>query len=170
LLLGYYPWLRRAIYPIALLCYSVPLAALAPPFTAMLGLGLPSKIALTSVTAFFLLFFSVLSGAEAINKRLPAVLQVMGASDREILVKLFLPASRDWIMTGLRTAIPFTLLTAITAEIWGSRIGLGFLVKRAVETSDITGMYAVLIVLAAVGVVLNVFVGGLNRFGGEASG
>jgi NitT/TauT family transport system permease protein len=167
LALGYYSWLRRAMYPLALLCYSVPLAALAPPFTAVLGLGLASKIALTSITAFFLLFFSVLSGAAAINGRLIAVLQIMGASDREILVKLFLPASKEWIITGLRTAAPFSLLTAITAEIWGSRMGLGFLVKSAVETTDIAGMYAVLIVLAIVGVTLNTVVGGLKRFGGD---
>lgn len=166
LALGYYGWLRRSMYPIALLCYSVPLAALAPPFTAVLGVGLASKVALTSITAFFLLFFSVLSGAAALNKRLTAVLQVMGASDREILLKLYLPASKDWIITGLRTAAPFSLLTAITAEIWGSRMGLGFLVTRAVETNDITGMYAVLIVLAIVGVALNMLVGELKHFGG----
>jgi len=169
LALGYYGWLRRAIYPVALLCYSVPLVALAPPFTAVFGLGIVSKIALTGITAFFLLFFNVLSGAEAIDRRLTAILQVMGASDREILRKLFLPASREWILTGLRVAGPFSLLTAITAEIWGSMAGLGFLVKNAVEVTDMTGMVAVLILLALFGVALNALVGSLGRLSGSGN-
>jgi NitT/TauT family transport system permease protein len=155
LLLGYFHWPRRVLYPIALLCYAIPLSALAPAFTSLFGLGIASKVVLAGTTAYFLIFFGVLNGIDSIEQRLIDNFHLMGATAREVLVKLFVPASRLWLLTGLRTAGPFTITTAITAEIWGSRSGLGFLVKRSVEVADIAGMYAVLLVLGLLGVAIN---------------
>lgn len=155
LALGYFRWPRRILYPIAVLCYAVPLSALAPPFTSLFGLGIASKVALAGITAYFLIFFSVLNGIDSIEQRMIDNFHLMGATPREVLIKLFLPASRLWVLTGLRTAGPFTITTAITAEIWGARRGLGFLVKRSVEVTDIAGMYAVLLVLGLLGVLVN---------------
>ena len=49
----------------------------------------------------------------------------MGASNRELLYQIILPAASPQIMTGLQVALPLSLIVAVVAEMLMGGYGLG---------------------------------------------
>ena len=153
-LLGRSPLLATLLRPIIVGFYSVPLVTLAPLLILWFGLDMEPKVVLVAVVVFFLIFFNTFSGVQAIDRDLVATLMLMGASRREEFRKLILPASSAWILSGLKIALPYALIAATVGEMIASRRGLGFLVTRSASQIDMTGLYAGLIVLMAIGVAI----------------
>jgi sulfonate transport system permease protein len=155
ILLGRSPVLATLLRPIIVAFYSVPLVTLAPLLILWFGLDMEPKIVLVAVVVFFLIFFNTFSGVQAIDRDLIANLALMGASRREEFQKLVLPASSAWILSGLKISLPYALIAATVGEMIAARRGLGFLVTRSASQIDMTGLYAALIVLMAIGVAIS---------------
>jgi NitT/TauT family transport system permease protein len=129
--------------------------ALAPLLIMWFGLGLMPKIALVTLVSFLLLFFNTFAGARAVDKDWIALLQVMGATPRELFQKVAAPACMTWIMSGLKNALPYALIAATIGEIMLAREGLGFLITEAAGQFDMTGVYTALFVMMVLGAVIN---------------
>ena len=63
-----------------------------------------------------------------------------------------LPNALPFIFAGFNIAIIFCILGAIVGEFVGGEAGLGFLIVAANTTLDVAQVFAVLIVLATLGV------------------
>jgi NitT/TauT family transport system permease protein len=112
------------------------------------------KIVLVAVVSFFLLFFNTFAGVQAVDKDLIAIFQLMGGDRREQFQKLIAPACTTWILTGLKIALPYALIAATVGEMLMARRGLGFLLTRAAEQFDMTGVYTALVILMVIGILL----------------
>jgi NitT/TauT family transport system permease protein len=139
LVLGRAPLTAALLRPLIVTFYSVPLVTLAPLLILWFGLDLEPKIVLVGVVVFFLVFFNTFSGVVAVDRDLVAGLALMGASRGETFRKLVLPAALPWILSGLKIALPYALIAATVGEMIAARRGM-------------TGLYAALVVLMAVGV------------------
>jgi len=142
----------RALRPIIVTLYSLPLVTLAPLLIVWFGLGMQPKVVLVATVGFFLLFFSTFSGAASIDQDLVDSLRLLGATPREEFFKLLAPASLAWIMSGLKMALPYALIAATVGEMMAARSGLGFLVSQAAGAVDMAGIYVALVVLMIVGI------------------
>ena len=163
LLIGFYSGVRDSLYPIAVVAYLAPLSVLTPLITSALGFGVEPKIVLGALTAFFIVFFHTISGAREAQRRMLEGLYLMGANDFEVLVKVLAPASRKWAVAGLNVAGPLTLIAVVTAEIFGSSQGLGFLLENAAGSADVVSMYAAVLVRAALGVIAHQLIDFIDR-------
>ena len=155
LVLGRMPVAAAILRPVIVGFYSVPLVALAPLFIMFFGLGLLPKIVLVAIVVFFLLFFTTFAGAQAIEQDMVDAVAIMGARRGEVFRKVVLPASVAWILAGLRLAVPYALVAAITGELLATRAGIGFLISQAAERFDVTALYAALMILMLLGLALN---------------
>jgi len=155
LVLGRMPIVSIILRPIIVGLYSVPLVTLAPLFIMFFGLGLLPKIVLVSIVTFFLLFFNTFTGAQQIDEDYLRTLDLMGASKFEQFRKVVAPATAVWIVGGFKIALPYALVATITGELLATRSGLGFLISRAAERFDMTSLYAVLLILMALGLLLS---------------
>lgn len=155
LLLGRMPIVSIILRPIIVGLYSVPLVTLAPLFIMFFGLGLLPKIVLVSIVTFFLLFFNTFTGAQQVDDDYLRTLDLMGASKFEQFRKVVAPATAVWIAGGIRIALPYALVATVTGELLATRSGLGFLISRAAERFDMTSLYAVLLILMALGMLLS---------------
>jgi NitT/TauT family transport system permease protein len=153
--IGSKPLLGLVLRPVIIAFYSVPLIALTPLFILWFGLDMKPKIVMIVTVVFFLLFFNTVSGVQKIDPDLVASLLLMGSTRREVFQKVIAPASMPWIMTGLKIALPYSLMAATTGEMLAARRGVGFLVSRAATQFDMTGLYVALVVLVVMGLVLN---------------
>jgi NitT/TauT family transport system permease protein len=144
----------QLLQPFLLAANSVPVVALAPLLIMWFGLGQAPKIALVALVTFFLLFFNAYSGVQAIDEDLVDMLRLMGASPREIFFRAVLPGTATWLFAGLRTALPYALIAATVGEMMLARDGLGFLITDAAGQFDMTGVFAALAVLMALGVAI----------------
>jgi NitT/TauT family transport system permease protein len=158
LLLGTNQFAGDVFRPFVLAFNGVPRLALVPLFMLWFGLGIASKIALVTTIVFFLVFYNTYAGVRDVNKELVNVLQLMGASSRQIHMKVTLPSAMTWIVTGLRVSVPFALLTAVTAEMIASNRGMGYLIVKSSGEFYTAGVFASIVLLAMLALFLNMFV------------
>ncbi|WP_181832530.1 ABC transporter permease [Bosea caraganae] len=152
LILGRMPLTALLLRPLIVALYSVPLVTLAPLLILWFGLDMAPKIFLVAGVSFFLLFFNTFAGVQAVDGDQQTTLLLMGASRSEMFLKLVAPASMAWIFAGLKVALPYALIAAVVGEMMAARSGMGSLLTDAAAQIDMTGLYAVLIVLMILGV------------------
>lgn len=153
--LGRKPNLAHVLRPFIIMFYGVPLIAIIPLLILWFGLGMQPKIVLIAVVVFWILFFNTFSGVQEIDKDLIASMELMGATSHEEFVKLIAPASMTWIMTGLKIALPYALVAAITGEMLAARLGVGYLISSAAAQFDMTGLFAALFIVALMGLLVS---------------
>lgn len=146
---------RQIVYPPVMLMQLLPKVAIAPLFVVWLGLGFTSKLLLTILMTFFPLLIASISGFQILDKRLLYLTQSMGATPWQTFRFLRFPAALPVIFSGLKTSATIAATAAIVAEFVGSNSGLGYVLLQATNTLDMTMVFAVLVLLTAVGVALN---------------
>lgn len=134
------------------------LARVLDPF--IVGIGELSKIILASTLTFFLTFYATFSGLRAVEPAYRDVARVMGASDRQIFLKVLLPAASPWIVSALKVGVPFSLIGAIIGEFMASSRGLGYMIQLNTNQFDTTGAASGILILM---VCVMLFNGVLNR-------
>jgi NitT/TauT family transport system permease protein len=153
--LGRIAWLGNLFEPIITALYGIPKLALAPIFILWFGLGLESKIFLSALLVFYLVFFSTFAGIRSIDANLVAAIRLMGASRLQLVTRVTLPSCVPWILTGVRGGIGASLLGAIVGEYMGASAGLGWMIQYATTTYQIERVMACIVVLLLIGLVLN---------------
>jgi NitT/TauT family transport system permease protein len=155
LALGLNRRLAAILDPFIVAFYSLPKIALAPLFILWFGVGLASKIVMATFVVFFLVFYNTYAGTLAVEQELVDVLRLMGASRRQIIVKVILPSVVIWIFTGMKTSVPYALIGAVVGEMMASNKGLGYLIQAAAGQYDTGGVFAALFVLSIIGMLLH---------------
>ena len=141
--------------PIITALYGIPKLALAPIFILWFGLGMESKIFLSSLLVFYLVFFSTYSGIRSIDSDIVAAVRLMGANRRQLFLKVTLPSCVPWILTGVRGGIGASLLGAIVGEYMGASAGLGWMVQYATTTYQVDRVMSCILTLLLLGLIFN---------------
>lgn len=149
-LLGRRKILAQVLDPYIVAFNGIPRIALAPLFIIWFGIGPNSKVVLVVIVVFFLTFFSTYSGVKGVDLELRNVLRIMGATERQILVKVTIPATIPWIATGLKISVPYALVGAIVGEFIASSKGLGYLINYQTSLFSTTGALGGILIVAAI--------------------
>ena len=155
LTLARFALLNSVLGPLIGMLNSVPRIALVSLFVLWFGIGVSSKIALVWSLVVFTMLVNTYGGATNVDRDLLTMTRLLGASQRQIMRKLILPASVPWIFAGLRLSVAHALTGAIVGEMIVAQSGLGFLISSAAATFNTGGVMAVLVVVAIVAVFLN---------------
>ena len=147
--------LARIFDPFIIAFYSIPKLALAPLFILWFGIGLEPKIVLVSTVVFLLVFLNTYSGVRDVDPEIVDIFRLMGASQRDIFTKIVLPSASPWILTGLKLAVPYSLIGAVVGEIMASNKGLGYLLMHSQGQFDTAGLFAAIFVLMIMGLLIN---------------
>lgn len=156
-LFGNFKILNLIFDPIFVAVYGLPKLALGPLFVIWFGLGLKSKIIMSSLLVFFLVFFNAYAGFQDVSMELIHTLKLMGASRIQIIKKVTLPSCVPWIIASLRSGIGASVGGAIMGEYLGTNKGLGFLVQTAGSNYDITRVMSVILVMCILMLLLDIF-------------
>ncbi|MEW2131656.1 ABC transporter permease [Streptomyces sp. NPDC005435] len=129
---------------------SIPRIVLAPVFLIWFGLGPASKVASAVVLVFFPVFFNAFQGAREVDRNLVSNARMLGASDRQVTLRVVIPSATSWIFTSLHVSFGFALIGAIVGEYIGATRGIGLLVAQSQGTLNSAGVYAAMVILAVV--------------------
>jgi NitT/TauT family transport system permease protein len=143
------------LYPYIVMFQSMPKVALAPLIVVWFGLGLTSKVVSAALVAFFPLLVNTVVGLRSADEDRVDLMRSLAATERQIFWMLRLPSALPFIMAGLEVAMVFALVGAIVAEFVGAEAGLGMLIQSRNFTMDVAGEFAVLFILAFMGLTLN---------------
>ncbi len=151
----------KVLDPFILALNGIPRIALAPLFIIWFGIGETSKMVLASMLAFFLCFYATISGLRSVEPALVSIAKVMGASERQIFLKVMLPSASPWIITAMKVSLPFALVGAIVGEFIAATAGLGFMIQLYTAQFNTTGAVTGILVLMLVVIAFNTL---LSRF------
>lgn len=147
--------LANILDPYVVAFNGIPRIALAPLFIIWFGIGPTSKVILVVSVVFFLTFFNTFAGVKGVDAELKNILRIMGASERQILMKVTLPAIVPWISTGLKISLPYAIVAAVVGEFIAASKGLGYLINYNTSLFSTTGALGGILILALVVVVCN---------------
>lgn len=143
------------LYPFIVMFQSMPKVALAPLIIVWFGLGLTSKVVSAALIAFFPLLVNTIVGLRSVDEDRINLMRSLAATESQIFWMLRLPSALPFIMAGLEVAMIFSLIGAIVAEFVGAEAGLGMLIQSMNFSMDVAGQFAVLFILAVMGLALN---------------
>ncbi|WP_139998224.1 ABC transporter permease [Paenibacillus paridis] len=124
-LLHLIPGVRTAVYPLLVLSQNVPVIAIAPILTMLLGWGLLPKVLLVMMVCFFPITVAMLGGLMNTDQPLRNYLQMIGIRKWKLFWKLELPHAIVHLFSGLKIAASYSVLSAVVAEWLGTNKGLG---------------------------------------------
>jgi taurine transport system permease protein len=140
--------------PVVSVGFPMPKIAFLPVIVLWLGVYDLSKIAMVVFDAIFPVVTATIAGIAAVDRHLLWSARNMGASEREIVWQIALPAAAPQIMTGLQVALPIALIVAVVAEMLMGGYGLGGAMVHASRFADSRGVFAGIVEIGAVGYVL----------------
>jgi ABC-type nitrate/sulfonate/bicarbonate transport system permease component len=140
--------------PIISVGFPMPKIAFLPIIILWLGLYDVSKISIVVFDAIFPVVTATLAGLASVDKELIWTARNMGASEREVMWQIKLPAALPQILTGLQVALPISLIVAIIAEMAMGGYGLGGAMMSASRFADSPGVFAGIVEIAIVGYAL----------------
>lgn len=163
LILGRAQKVAEVLDPFLMGFYSLPKVALAPLFVMWFGIDVGMKIVFTAAVVFLLVFLNTYSGVRSVSREQITVFKLMGASERQVIRMVVVPAALTWVFAGLRLSAPYALVGAIIGEIIAGNRGLGYLVARTTAQFDTSGAFAAIIAIVILGVALNTAIKTLER-------
>ena len=137
--------------PIVSVGFPMPKIAFLPVVILWLGVYDVSKITVAVIDAIFPVIAATVIAIQGVERELIWSARNMGASDRELLTQIVLPAASPQIMTGLQVALPLALIVAVVAEMLMGGYGLGGAMMVASRFANSTGVFAGIVEIAVVG-------------------
>jgi len=149
-LAGRFRTVEYALDPFLWFLYSAPLIAFYPIFVLWFGLGVPTVIVITFLLSVTQIAASTLSGFKNVNPGLLRAARSFGATERDLLWKVVLPASVPMVIAGLRLGIGRALMGVVVGELFGATAGLGYSISyygSLLKTTDMIASLAVVVLL-----------------------
>jgi len=144
-------WVHWFFDPIISVGFPMPKIAFLPIFMLWFGLYDTSKIALIIFDATFPVLTATIAAAQGVDRYTLWSARMLGASERQLLREIIVPAAFPTIMTGLQIALPISLIIAIVTEMIMGGPGLGGAMIAASRFADSPGVFAGIIEIAVAG-------------------
>jgi NitT/TauT family transport system permease protein len=146
--------LRGLLMPYVVVSQVVPKLALMPLFIVWFGFGMTSTIVITALICFFPLMENTLTALQQVQPERVELFRMLGATRMQTLWRLKLPSGLPGILAGLRVAVVLALIGAVVGEFIGTNQGLGALIIASQGMMDTPLMFAVLVLIAALGMLV----------------
>ncbi|MGI4800124.1 MAG: ABC transporter permease [Janthinobacterium lividum] len=163
ILVGLSRFVERVFYPYIVAFQTLPKVAIAPIIVIWFGYGLSSKIIITAAIAFFPVLANTIVGLRAAPRDQLEMLKSCTATPWQSFHMVRLPHAMPFIFVGLDVAIVLSVIGAIVGEFVGAKAGLGYLILQMNFSFDMASVFAILLILSAIGVVLHLLVAVLHR-------
>lgn len=154
---------EATLYPYIVAFQTLPKIAIAPILLIWVGFGVASKVVIAALVAFFPILVNTIVGLKSTSPDKIDLMRSLAASRWKIFRLVQLPEALPYIFAGLNVGIVLAVLGAIVGEFVGAKAGLGYLILQMNFDMDISGMFAVLVILGVMGIAFHLIMGGIRR-------
>ena len=157
-LLWWSPFLSRVLDPYLVVLNSLPKTALGPIFIVWMGAGAGSIIAMTLAISLIVTILEVHNGFLSTDPGKLRLLESLGATRRQLLWKLVIPANFATLINALKVNVGLSWVGVIMGEFLVSKAGLGYLIVYGSQVfqMDLVMTTVLLLALAAAGMYLGI--------------
>ncbi|WP_427919333.1 ABC transporter permease [Streptomyces sp. cg40] len=156
MLVGRSPRAYALCDPVLQFARAVPPPTLVPVFVVVFDFGTPMQLASIVFSAVWPVLINTAEGARDTDPLRLDVAAVLRLTAVERLWFLLLPSALPRIFAGLRLSLSLCLILMVFSELLpGTANGIGFALTDAQSRSDLLTVWAVLVLLGALGYLLN---------------
>jgi NitT/TauT family transport system permease protein len=131
LMIGYSKSFAKTFDPFIQSMRPVPITAWMPVSLTLFGISGLSAISLIALGAFYPIVINSAMGARDINKQFVRAARMMGASRRQLMMRVIVPNALPAIFVGLRLGIGVAWTAVVIAEMVAVKSGLGYVLWDA---------------------------------------
>lgn len=146
--------LRKTLYPAAVTLEMVPKIAFAPLFVTWFGFGYLPKVIIVFLVCFFPILLNGILAFTSLTEDLGRFCRSTGASAVRTFFKVRLPAALPQLFVGIKGAAVNATVGATISEWIGGDAGLGYFIQIAVGDARMDLAFAVIVMLAALGLAI----------------
>lgn len=155
--------LRRVLEPYIVVLNALPKVALGPIIIIWAGAGAQAIVVMTVLICIIVTVISVLNGFMAVDEGKILLLRSMGATKRQILTKLIIPANVPALVNMLKINVGLAWVGTIMGEYLVSTAGLGYLIIYGSQVFKMDLVMASTVILCLLATVMYLAVAGIER-------
>ena len=153
----------KAFYPLMIGFNSIPKSAFVPVLVVWFGIGTVPAIMTAFVICFFPITVNVATGLATIEPEIEDVLRALGASRKDVLLKVGLPRSMPYFFASLKVAITLAFVGSVVSETIAANEGIGYLMMSAGSQMRMPLVFAGLAVISVMAMIMYVLFAMLER-------
>ena len=155
-LMGCFSNLRALLNPTLSGWRYLPAASFMPLLLVWFGPTDTAKLALLFIGVVFFLTALILDNTEAVPNEFVEAALTMGASRREVVLNVVVPAAAPAIFDSMRNMIAVGWTYLVIAEIVGADSGIGAMMMRAGRTLSVDQIMAGILTIGVLGVLTDI--------------
>jgi NitT/TauT family transport system permease protein len=144
----------RAVYPLLIFTHAIPIVAIAPVIAVVVGTGMPARLVICVLIAFFPITVATATGILQTSDALLDLGRATGASLLDEMLSIRLPNAVPFIFGGLRIGISAAVVGTVVGEFVTANEGLGYEIIQTTANFNIPTAAAAVILVAVINVIL----------------
>ena len=149
ILMAWYLPVRNILNPWIQFIRNIPPLAYVPLIVIVAGVGRRPQIIVITIACFLTMCVTIYQGVVNVDETLIKAARVLGASDKDIFIRVIAPATLPFILTAVRLG--------------GAVAGLGMRIRALNQTYESAPMLAYVIVIGIIGITLDNIIKFLER-------
>ena len=163
ILMAWYVPVRNIIEPWIQFIRNIPPLAYVPLIVICAGVGRRPQVIVITIACFLIMCVTIYQGVINVDETLITAARVLGATDRDIFIRVITPATLPFILTAVRLGASVALTTLIAAESTGAIAGLGMRIRSLNNSFDSAPMLAYVIIIGIIGITVEKIIKFLER-------
>ncbi|MDW5562756.1 MAG: UbiA-like polyprenyltransferase [Methanomassiliicoccus sp.] len=152
IMIGYNRKTDRLVSPLIFLTYPIPKMVFLPVIILLFGLGDLSKILLITLVVFFQILVATKEGVSGLDRKYIDSMRSMGASERDIIKDVVIPAALPSCFTALRIVTGTSISVLFFAESFAGSSGLGYMIMSAWNWGQYDQIYVGIVAMSLLGI------------------
>ena len=118
------------------------------------GVGRKPQIIVITIACFLIMCVTIYQGVINVDETLIKAARVLGATDKDIFIRVIAPATLPFILTAIRLGASVALTTLIAAESTGAMAGLGMRIRSLNNSFEAAPMLLYIIIIGILGITI----------------
>jgi len=152
-MMGRYQTLEYLVDPYINALLATPSLLYVPLFFGIFGISRATQVAVVFIYAFIIIIVMCRSGVHEADSNLIEMARMFGVSERQLFIRVLIPAALPMIMAGLRLGMGRAVRGMINGEMLIVLVGLGALLRQYGSRFDAASVFGILLVIIAVALV-----------------
>ena len=142
---------RELFDPILQLIRPVSAVAMIPFAIIWFGIDEFSRYFIVFYATIFAVIFNTIAGVSTVPLSRTRAAHCLGASRSVVLFRVILPSALPYVLTGMRTALGFSFMGIVAAEMVAGQSGIGYLIMQSRLMIQPERVFVGVIALAVIG-------------------
>ena len=163
ILMAWYRPVRNILEPWIQFVRNIPPLAYVPLVVIGAGVGRKPQIIVITLATFLIMCVTIYQGVINIDETLIKAARILGASDKDIFIRVIAPATLPFILTAVRLGAGVALTTLVAAESTGASAGLGMRIRTLNNSFETAPMLLYIIIIGIIGITIEKIIKTLER-------